>query len=465
MSDADREGALPSGVLPLWAVFGFTLGVLAPSTTLALAIGVVAKTAGTLTWLTWAVTGAIMLGFAGAISWIACRIAGTGGLYALASRAGGRVGGFFVLATQVSAILVAGPACALGSAIYLSAWLDRLGVPHGRAVLTLLCVLVILTIGAMCLCRIKISARVLLVIELLTIGVIFVLLAVVLLSRPGTVVDARQFQSPGGGLSAVLATAGFAAFSMAGFEQAATLGREARNAKRAIAVAMIGSMLFITALYVVASYIIVLGLEGVSVPGHSTPLDALAAAHDISWLGHAIDLGVGVSFFGCTLGVMAGTARTLYTLAGDGVLPRPLARVDTQRGTPVTAVLFLTALYLTIGIPGALAADAHSAYSYLGTLAGYLLVTAYGVTTVAAGVHAVRTRSLAAGIVVCVLVGTAGLVLLYDSSFRPLPSGAYRIVAAVFLGLALLSALGYLALRTLRPEVLDRIGQSQRQEP
>ncbi|WP_445182905.1 amino acid permease [Pseudonocardia sp. Cha107L01] len=122
-----------------------------------------------------------------------------------------------------------------------------------------------------------------------------------------------------------------------------------------------------------------------------------------------IDLGVGVSFFGSSLGIMAGTTRTLYTLARDAVLPRAFARVHRTRRTPTTAVAVLAVIYLVLSMGGVLVTSAEHSYGLLGTLAGYLLVAAYGIATVVAGAYAVRTRSLGVGVVTAVLLGVAGV--------------------------------------------------------
>ena len=89
---AEQDGTLRKGILPLWAVYGIALGILAPSSTLALSTGLISETAGNLSWLTWVVTAVIVLSFALGISWLTRRFASTGGLYGLAARAGGAPG-------------------------------------------------------------------------------------------------------------------------------------------------------------------------------------------------------------------------------------------------------------------------------------------------------------------------------------------------------------------------------------
>jgi amino acid transporter len=461
---ADQDGTLRKGILPLWAVYGIALGILAPSSTLALSTGLISETAGNLSWLTWVITSVIVLSFTLGIGWLTRRFACTGGLYGLAARAGGRVGGFSVMASHVLALLLAGPACALGSAIYLDAWLVRIGVPAGNPalVISILVAVVVAASAWLCYREVKLSARLLLAIEFATVGVILILFAVVLAKAPGGVVDSRQLHFGGLHLAPILEAGGFAVFALAGFENVVTLGREARNPRRAIGLAMTGSVLALGLLYVFASYVIVLGFKGISFASSSAPLDTLASRNDVGWLGYLIDLGVAVSFFGSSLGIMAGTSRTVYTLARDRVLPARLARVHATQRTPVAAVTALGVLYLILGVAGAALTSPDNSYGYLGTLSGYLLVLAYGLTTLVAGVYAARTGSLRAGIALTTLVALAGIVLVYWYSFHPFPQGAYGVVAWCFIGCVVLAVITYAVLRVGWPAALAKIGRTDR---
>jgi amino acid transporter len=459
---ADQDGTLRKGILPLWAVYGIALGILAPSSTLALSTGLISETAGNLSWLTWVVTTVIVLSFALGISWLTRRFTTTGGLYGLASRAGGSGGGYSVMSAHLLALLLAGPACALGSAIYLDAWLERVGLPAGNPAVTIsiLVVLVVAANALLCYREVKLSAKLLLAIEFATVGVILVLFCVVLARAPGGIIDSRQLHFGGMHVTSILAAGGFAVFALAGFENVATLGREARNPRRAIGLAMIGSIAGLGLLYVFASYVIVLGFKGLSFASSPAPLDTLASRGGVGWLGYAIDLGVAVSFFGSSLGIMAGTSRTVYTLARDRVLPARLARVHATQRTPVAAVAALGVLYLVLGVAGAALTNPDSSYGYLGTLSGYLLVLAYGLTTVVAGVYAARTGSFRAGIALTTLVAAAGIALVYWFSFRPFPQGAYGVVAWCFAGSVALGVVVYAVLRLRWPAALAKIGRT-----
>src|ERR1700689_3097750 len=284
---AEQDGTLRKGILPLWAVYGIALGILAPSSTLALSTGLISETAGNLSWLAWVVPAVIVLSFALGISWLARRFTSTGGLYGLAARAGGRAGGFSVMSAHVLALLLAGPACALGSAIYADAWLDRVGMPagHSAAVVSILVVLIVAANAWLCYREVKLSARLLLAIEFATVGVILILFCVVLIKAPGGIIDSRQLHFGGMHVASVLEAGGFAVFALAGFENVATLGREARNPRRGGRPALTGPLGGRGPLFLVPRYVIVLGFKGISFASSPAPLDTLANRNGVGWLG------------------------------------------------------------------------------------------------------------------------------------------------------------------------------------
>ncbi|EGD55469.1 APC family permease [Gordonia neofelifaecis] len=463
--DANSDDrSLPQGVLPLWAVFGVSLGILAPASTLALAIGVIMAQVGALSWVTWAVTSVLVLGFAGGISWLAKRFTTTGGVYGLTTRAAGRGPGFFVMFAHLASSLVSGPACVLGAAIYLDAWLRKLGVPYNPWILAGCSAAIAVAVTALSLREVKLSAKLLLLIEFCTVLVIVALMIVILFRVPGGPIDSRQFDFSGFSITAVLAVAGFSVFSMAGFDHAVTLGREARNPKKAISLAVIGSVSACGLLYLVGTYVIVLGFRDMPLDeALNAPLDALADHYGVGWLAHLIDPGVAISFFGSTLGIMAGTSRTVYTMSRDGMLPKVLSGVDPVHKTPRNAVLGIGALYVVVAVLGALLARATTTYGLLGTFAGYMLVATYGATVLAAGWYAMKTRTIGLGIAAATVLAAFGSAVIYWNSFNPFPQGAKFWVAIIFFVSIVAIVGGYAYLKARRPEIIRRVGETDRQ--
>ncbi|EKT82705.1 amino acid transporter permease [Rhodococcus opacus M213] len=246
----------------------------------------------------------------------------------------------------------------IGSATYLDAFLQKVGLPASTWTLGLCAGAVAVAATALNLREVKLSAKLLLVIDFFTVAVIVVLLIVVLANSDTGPIDSRQFDFHGFSATAILATAGFSVFSLAGFDHAATLGREARHPKRAISFAVVGSVLACGVLYIVATYIIVLGFRGLPIENVNAPLDTLAERNGVGWLGYLIDIGVAISFFGSTLGV----------------------------------------IYLVAGLLGVMVTATETSYGLLETYAGYMLIAAYGLTALAAGYCAIRSRSLRLGI-------------------------------------------------------------------
>jgi len=281
---------------------------------------------------------------------------------------------------------------------------------------------------------------------------------------PGGVLDARQFDFSGLNLTAILATAGFSVFSLAGFDHSVTLGREAVDPRRAVSVAVLGSVLGCGVLYILATYVIVLGFRDLPMTQLDAPLDLLAAHYGIGWIGYLIDPGVAISFFGSTLGILAGMSRTVYTMARDGILPRRLARVGSVHSTPSGAVWAVGGFFLVVGVLGAVLARAETSYGLMGTFSGYMLIGSYGLTAVTAGVCAVRTRSLRTGIALSTVLAVVGSALVYWYSFHPFPTGAKAVVAALFFAVVLGLVALYCVLRLRRPAVLDLVGAGDRND-
>jgi amino acid transporter len=98
-----------------------------------------------------------------------------------------------------------------------------------------------------------------------------------------------------------------------------------------------------------------------------------------------IDAGVTVSMFACTLACVNAGSRLLFTVATDGLAPRPLQRIHPRHATPARAIFTIMApmvavplLFVILGHP-LLAVD-----GWMGTLATFGFMLAYALVAVAA---------------------------------------------------------------------------------
>ena len=170
-------------------------------------------------------------------------------------------------------------------------------------------------------------------------------------------------------------------FALEGFEQAAQLAGEARNPKRDIPLAVVGSMLMGAALYI-APQICFIGalnphnvLHGWGSPfgnaGAFGPYYTLATSVGLGWLGVVLIIDALISPGGTGLVYLATTSRLSYSLARVRFLPPVFSGID-RRGVPWFSIIFGGAfgclLFLPFGgwakLVGAITAASSFMYSY-----------------------------------------------------------------------------------------------------
>jgi amino acid transporter len=170
-------------------------------------------------------------------------------------------------------------------------------------------------------------------------------------------------------------------FALEGFEQAAQLAGEARNPKRDIPLAVVGSMLMGAALYM-ALQVCFIGalnphnvLHGWASPfgnaGAFGPYYTLATSVGLGWLGVVLIIDALISPGGTGLVYLATTSRLSYSIARVRFLPPVFSSID-RRGVPWFSIVFGGAfgclLFLPFGgwakLVGAITAASSFMYSY-----------------------------------------------------------------------------------------------------
>lgn len=108
-----------------------------------------------------------------------------------------------------------------------------------------------------------------------------------------------------------------------GFEGSTVLGLEAKNPRRALRLAVIGSVVAVAIFFLLNAYVQVLGFENLqaSLGSQPSPLSTLANHDHVSWLGDVILLGVTISFFAAANATLNYGPRVLFTMAHHGLLP------------------------------------------------------------------------------------------------------------------------------------------------
>jgi amino acid transporter len=168
--------------------------------------------------------------------------------------------------------------------------------------------------------------------------------------------------------------------SFIGFETAASLGSEARNPKRSIPRAVYGSMILVGIFYLVMVYAETMGY-GMNNIAHgfqteSAPFDTISR-HFSPWLTIFVDL-VGVfSFFSAGIGILNGSARIMFTVAREGLLPGFLGILHPTRHTPVGAITALCVGGGIIGIVMGTIMNPSNAFAFFATIDALAVLIIY----------------------------------------------------------------------------------------
>jgi amino acid transporter len=170
-------------------------------------------------------------------------------------------------------------------------------------------------------------------------------------------------------------------FALEGFEQAAQLAGEARNPKRDVPIAVVGSMLMGAALYIALQVCFIGALNPANVAhgwhnpfggaGAFGPYYTLAVSVGLGWLGTILIIDAIISPGGTGLVYLASTSRLSYSLARVRFIPPVFQSID-RRGVPWFSIIFGGVfgclLFLPFGgwakLVGAITAASSFMYSY-----------------------------------------------------------------------------------------------------
>jgi basic amino acid/polyamine antiporter, APA family len=137
------------------------------------------------------------------------------------------------------------------------------------------------------------------------------------------------------GWSGILRAASIVFFAYIGFEAVSTAGQEAKNPGKDMPIGIIGSLLACTVIYILVSIVLtmVVNYKMLNVP------DPVAVAVDAfgpqwAWFAKTIKVGAIIGLTSVILVLMYGQTRIFYTMARDGLLPKPFAKVHPKFRTP-----------------------------------------------------------------------------------------------------------------------------------
>ena len=282
---------------------------------------------------------------------------------------------------------------------------------------------------------IKISARLMLWIEAISLSVILAVV-VLLLVQHGFHLDPPQVHltnMTGGGLRLGLV---LALFSFVGFESATTLGAEARNPLKTIPRAVIQSAVLAGGLFIVAAYSEVLGFRvaGQDLGQSQAPMGVLAGVAHVPFLGVLINIGTAVSLFAGTLGCITAAARVLLLMAHNGLAHDTFRRTHEENETPTFAIM---ATGIAAVLPVAVLAHGGSSgldvYGWMGSLATYGFIVTYALVCIALPRYLRDHGVFHQGSQIIPWLAFAAMLAALVGNLYPVPEGPYGKLPYIFL--------------------------------
>ncbi len=428
-----RDYGLRREILSPMETLAQSVSTIAPTSTPAATIPLVCALAGNGTWLAYALATTAVLLVALCIGRYARQSASPGSLYTYASMTLPPWLSATVAWSLLLAYVTTGSSVIGGFYHYANVLLrDATGHGYSAAGLATLVTGVSIWIAYR---DVEISARLMLWIEAASVSLI-VIVVVLLLVRHGWHLDSDQLHLRGVTGSGLRLGLVLALFSFVGFESATTLGSEARNPLKTIPRAVIQSALLAGVFFTVCSYGEVLGFHtaGQDLGTSQDPMHVVARVSGVPMLGLLIDMGVLVGLFACTLACVTAAARVLLLMAHNGLAHGYLGNTHVKNQTPSRAVILTGVAAL---LPAAmLAARGNSGldvYGWLGSLATYGFIVAYGLVSVALPRYLRERGVYRTGAQVVPWLAGAAMLLALVGNLYPMPEGPYGKIPLVYL--------------------------------
>jgi amino acid transporter len=220
----------------------------------------------------------------------------------------------------------------------------------------------------------------------------------------------------------------FAILAFIGFEASAPLGEEAKNPRRTVPRAVIGSALAIGIFYVLCSYAWVFGAGFDNFVNQATGADPWRNLGKVFWgTGWVVVfLAICNSIAANSNAAMNAATRVSYALARNGLAPRQLGRTHDRFKTPYIAVIWLSGSAVVISLLVGWKWNPGVGFGVIATLAVPLVVLVYMLVSVGSIVYYLRQRRSEFNPLLHLILPIGGIVLfffpLYYQFYKVKPS-------------------------------------------
>lgn len=248
----------------------------------------------------------------------------------------------------------------------------------------------------------------------------------------------------------------FSIFAYIGWETAPSLSEEARQPRRNVPKAVVGSILILTGLFFISSwgFLIGWGTDNLDAFAKSSDNPGIVLAKQFWGSGWWVVMAAVISSsiaYGVALGNV--TTRMWYAMARSGSLPRSFATLHPTHRTPVVAILAWAILTFVSGFGGVALLSSSTTFVFFGYLVVFALVPIYIAGNLGVyryyrnGPHSDEFSAVKHAVIP--LISSLILVWLAYKTLNPLPPGDLKwapIIDAVWIvgGLVLLVVLNRL---------------------
>ncbi|WP_336651872.1 MULTISPECIES: APC family permease [unclassified Leucobacter] len=452
-----REGVMSGPELGAQAIAS-----IAPSAVIAFTAASIFLGAGNGTMMAFVLATIVILCVGYIVTVFARRHASAGSLYTYVSKGLGPSGAFAAgVALLIGSWGIA--AGSLGGAVsYASDLLQLFGVPASGTVWLVALTVIIGGLATFFTIRgIRISARVSLVLELVSVFIILVLLVAALVWLGPDAWDPAQFSFEGVPFQGVAAGMVLGILGFVGFSSADALGREARNPHTAIPRAIMWSAVVVGVLYVFAAYtqIAVLGDELGEV---ASPLQAINDRIGMpAWFAPVLVFGVAASFFAVVVAPLNVVGRIVYVMGKEGMVPERFGRTHETHLTPHRVLLIAGPAAIVLDVMLLLAGtQPMDIVVWVDTYGTYGYMVAYALVAIAGIVYTKRAGIPNRLVWLCAVVAVVAMVYVFFANVWPVPAFPMNVIPYIFAATMLLAFSRFWWIKANRPEVLKHVGNT-----
>jgi amino acid transporter len=432
---------------------------IAPSAVMATGPALIVLSAGYGAWVSYLAAMVVVVLIGLVVAQFGRRFASSGSLYSYVARGLGPAGAFLAgwgLVIGYAFIAMIG---VVGTGIYFGSFLTTAGLPaSGTVAVVIILALATVASAALAITGIKISTRLGLILEVISVTAVLVVLIGVLFHRG--ISGGPQLRLEGASFNGITFGIVLAVLGFVGFESSASLGAEARHPHKAIPRAVIGSAVLVGILYVFATYTSVLGFGKTDALAKSAaPISDLAKQNGLGGFAIVVDLGVSASFFAVAIASINAASRVLYTMGEEDILPKALGRAHSRHKTPHIAIgVIAPAVGIIPIIMVATGVAPLEVYAYTGTIGTFGYMVAYFLMALSLPIFLRKRSEGNAMSAVLAVVVAAALVYVFYKNVVPLPAYPFNLFPWIFLALMLVGLGIYLVMRARKPELLEEVG-------